>query len=101
MYANLAEIRTTTKKIRIKAILASLLDYPDEGIAQDPKTFGPANTNPWKMIKQVNGTKNPPLPYLIIFTPTVDPHPTWRGVEDRLLVTPKKQGKPGTNLDEL
>jgi len=45
------------------------------------------------------GFKNPPLPYLIIFTPTVDPHPTRRGVEDRLLATLKKQGKPGTNLD--
>jgi hypothetical protein len=47
------------------------------------------------------GFKNPLLPCLIIFTPTVDPHPTRRGVEDRLLVTLKKPGKLGTNLDEL
>ena len=79
-------------------MLASLLNSPDEGIAQDPRTFGPANTNTWKMIKQVNGIKNPLLPCL---TPTVDPHPTRRGVEDRLLVILKKPGKLGTNLDEL
>jgi hypothetical protein len=47
------------------------------------------------------GFKNPLLSCLIIFTPTVDPHPTRRGVEDRLLVTLKKPGKLGTNLDEL
>ena len=45
LYSNSAAIRSTTKQVRIKAMLASLLDSPDEGIAQDPKTFGPANTN--------------------------------------------------------
>jgi len=82
-------------------MLASLLDSPDEGIAQDPKTFGPANTNTWKMIKQVNGIQKPTPPLPDNITPTVDPHPTRRGVEDRLLVTLKKQGKLGMNLDEL
>jgi len=58
------EIRTTTKKVQIKEMLASLLNSPDEGISQDPKTFGPANPNTWKLIKQVNGIQepHPPLP---------------------------------------
>jgi len=47
------------------------------------------------------GFKNPLLPCLIICTPTVDPHPTRRGVEDCWLIILKKPGKLGTNLDEL
>jgi len=93
LYANSAEIRTTSKQVHIKVILASLLDSPDEGITQDPKTFGPANTNTWKMIKQVNGIQEPtpPLPDNIYTNSGPTPHSAWsRGP---LASNPQEAGK--------
>ena len=40
-------------------MLSFLLDSPDGGISQNPRKFGPANTNTWKLIKQVNGFHEP------------------------------------------
>jgi len=94
LYENWAEIRTTTKKVRInKAMLALLLDSPDEGNAQDPKHFGPANTNTWKMIEQVNGIQEPtpPLPDNIYTNSGPTPHSAWsRGP---LTSNPQEAGK--------
>jgi len=93
LYANSAEIRTTTKKVQIKEMLATLLDSPDQGIAQDSKTFGPANTNTWKMIKQVNGIQEPtpPLPDNIYTKSGPTLHSAWsRGP---LASNPQEAGK--------
>jgi len=45
-------------------MLSSLRDSPDGSISQNPRTFGPFNTNTWKLIRQVNGIQepNPHLP---------------------------------------
>ena len=59
LYANSVEIQSTTKKDQIKEMLTSLLDSPDSSISQNPRTFGPANTKTWKLIKQVNGIQEP------------------------------------------
>jgi len=40
-------------------MLSSLLDSFDGGISQNPRAFGPSNTNIWKLIEQVNGIQEP------------------------------------------
>ena len=100
LYANLAKIRETTKD-QIKEMLSSSLDSPDAGISQNPRTFGPSNTNTWKLIKQVNGIQEPTphLPDNIFTNNGPSPLSAWtRG--PLASNTQEAEAKPGTSLDK-
>jgi len=93
IYAKTAEIRTTVKQIRIKSMLDSMFEIPDSGISQNPRTFGPANTGTWQLIKKIHGIQEPTpqLPNNIYTNMGPSPHSAW--TRGPLASNPKEAGK--------
>ena len=74
-------------------MLDSMFEIPDSGISQNPRTFGPANTGTWQLIKKIHGIQEPTpqLPNNIYTNMEPSPHSAW--TRGPLASNPKEAGK--------